>query len=273
MSRRNFLRSVFYGGGGLITTYSVMIERYAVQVNAYDVAVPYLPESFEGFQLLQITDLHYGFLMPLPWIQHLIDKANALQPDAIVLTGDYVHKGRSKQELLEVWPQLTRLKARYGAYMVLGNHEHWANRKLALELLHESGFSVRHIARPIEKNGRRVWIAGAGDFWEDDDGIDLALQNVPENECRIVLAHNPDTADIYRKSRIDLMISGHTHGGQIVVPFIGPLVIPVHNKLYSHGYIQGDNIRLFISRGIGWTIFPIRFNCPPEMALLRLRRG
>ena len=114
-------------------------------------------------------------------------------------------------------------------------------------------------------------MVGVGDLWEDDIDIDEVLREVPKDECRIVLAHNPDSADSPYEGEVDLMISGHTHGGQVNVPFLGPPVLPVKNKSYSSGLVRTTKGQsLFISRGIGWAIYPVRFNCFPEIPILEL---
>ncbi len=119
-----------------------------------------------------------------------------------------------------------------------------------------------------------MWIAGAGDLWEDHKDLDEILRPIPEGDCRIVLAHNPDTADTSFNSRVDLFLSGHTHGGQVRIPFAGPPILPVRNKAYSSGLINSPRgTPVFISRGIGWAIFPIRINCFPEIAVLELVPG
>ncbi|MHC4270431.1 MAG: metallophosphoesterase, partial [Planctomycetota bacterium] len=172
-----------------------------------------------------------------------------------------------------VWYMLEKLEAEYGVYSILGNHDHWFNFNKSLEYLNISGQNIRHKAVSINKDGTRIWLGGAGDLWSDDIGIDKAFKNVPDGECKILLAHNPDTADKEFKTRIDLMISGHTHGGQVNLPLIGPLVLPVKNRRYSNGFIRSQHTDIFISRGIGWAIIPVRFNCYPEIAVLNLKKA
>ena len=271
ISRRQFLKRAFiYGPMGLVG-YTVLIERSIVLSNTYRIPVRNLPEAFTGFRIVHLTDLHYGPLVPLTLIEDLVDRTNRLKPDIIVCTGDYVHERNATGQIDAVWPVLSRLTARSGVYSVLGNHDHWASTSRSVYWLKRTGQDLRHKTVALEREGQRLWLAGAGDLWEDFTGIDGLLQAVPGDACRIVLAHNPDTADIDRTSRVDLMISGHTHGGQIDIPFIGPPVLPVKNKNYSSGLkhtMRGEAV--FISRGIGWTIYPVRFNCYPEIAILEL---
>jgi uncharacterized protein len=223
-TRRTFLKRAASRGSliALAPVYSVFIERYIIQTNYYQLRVPNLPEQFSGLQVVQVSDLHYGSLMPLALIENIIDKVNRIERDVVVCTGDYVHGGLDKTAQIDaVWPVISRLTAQLGVYSVLGNHDHWANTSRSLEWLRGSGQDLRHKAVPVERGGKRIWIAGAGDLWGDHIGRDYLLKGIPETDCRIVLAHNPDTADSQYSARVDLFISGHTHGGQVNIPFFG----------------------------------------------------
>jgi len=272
ISRRQFLK-LAVGSIGFLAVYPIFIERYLVLINNYRIAVPNLPKAFSGVQIVHLADLHYGPLVPLRLIRNVVERANQLHPDLIVCTGDYVHEKNSVKQIDEVWPVLAQLIAPSGVFSVLGNHDHWADTARSDYWLQQTRQDLRHKFIRIEREGHNFWLAGAGDLWEDHRDLDDLLSKVPDKDCRIVLAHNPDTADTKYSARIDLMLSGHTHGGQIVIPFVGPPVLPVRNKKYSSGLkhsIRGSKV--FISKGIGWTIFPVRFNCYPEIAVLELVR-
>lgn len=271
-SRRSFLRTACIGGAATIAagSYPLLIERSLVQVNRYRIRVPHLPSELAGFTIAHLTDLHYGPLVSQTFLEGVVASTNALGCDLIVCTGDYVHE-RTETTVNEVWPLLRRLRARFGVLSVLGNHDHWTSTALSVERLEASGQSVRHGRRAVVRGGRRLWFAGAGDLWEDHRDLDDTLEDIPDDECRIVLAHNPDTADTGYSRRVDLMIAGHTHGGQVRVPFVGAPVLPVRNKRYSSGLLTASKGHpLFISRGIGWAILPVRCNCFPEIAVLQL---
>ncbi len=271
ISRRKFLKLGLLGSiGTLISSYPVFIERYIFKVNTYQIPVSNLPSNFNGFTIAQLTDLHYGFLMPLFVVERIIHKINTIHKDLIVCTGDYIHEKNGTTEIDTVWSHLTKLNAQYGVYSVLGNHDHWGDTDRSLYWLEKSGQNIRHEAIPITRGEERIWIGGAGDFWEDELGIDKAFHRVPTNECKILLSHNPDSADTISRTRIDLMISGHTHGGQVNIPFVGPPILPVQNKSYSMGFIRGEKTNVYISRGLGWAILPVRFNCYPEISVLKL---
>ncbi|MCE5209603.1 MAG: metallophosphoesterase [Chloroflexi bacterium] len=257
------------GGAFLAASYPVFIERFSIQTNTYQIPVRNLPKSFTGFTIIHLSDLHYGIFMPKSFIQDVICKVNQMDRDIIVNTGDNVYHRRNEQTVDEMWPLLLELNAPLGVYSVLGNHDHWASTERSLEWLEKSGQNLRHRSIAIEKNGSRIWLGGAGDLWEDETGVDLAFKDVPENECKILLAHNPDTADTPFTTTVNLVLSGHTHGGQINIPFIGPPVLPVSNRRYASGFVRSPHTSLFISRGVGSTA-PVRFNCPPEIAVLKL---
>jgi predicted MPP superfamily phosphohydrolase len=272
LTRRQFLKSAFgFGILGLTAAYPVILERYIILTNYYRVAVPNLPKEFSGFRIVHLTDLHYGFLVPLAIIEEVVARANRLQPDIIVCTGDYVHERNSTRQIDLVWPVLGKLAAPSGVYSILGNHDHWADTGRSEYWLNRTGQDLRHKSVRLEREGKRVWMAGAGDFLEDHRNLDGLLGDVPAGACRILLAHNPDTVDTSYSSRIDLTIAGHTHGGQVVIPLLGPPVLPVLNKAYTSGLthsLRGNKV--FISKGIGWTHVPVRFNCYPEIAVLEL---
>lgn len=256
------------GAAALTAGYSVFIERYLVQVNRYDVFVPNLPPAFVGYQIAHLTDTHLGWMTSTEFLNEVVDVTNDVGADLIVGTGDFVH--RQRDEVLGVWPILRRLKARDGVRCVLGNHDHWADERESLAQLESSGFSVRHAAVPLVRNGQRLLVLGAGDHMEDRFGLNGLLQAARPEDCRIVLAHNPDAADQPRKGRIDLMVSGHTHGGQIRIPGYGAPILPLRNKAYDQGLKTVGDMSLFISRGIGCVAVPVRFASPPEIAVLRL---
>lgn len=273
ISRRRFLKMTgSLGALGLCSSYPLFIERHLVAINTYRVPVPGLPAAFAGLRVVHLSDLHFGALVPLAAIREVVQRANDLGGDVIVCTGDYVHERNSIAQIDSVWPELARLTAPLGVYSILGNHDHWADTARSQHWLEQTGQDLRHKVTALEKNGQRLWLAGAGDLWEDHRGLDGLLRRLPESDCRIVLAHNPDTADTAFRRRVDLMLSGHTHGGQVRIPFLGAPALPVRNKRYSSGLCRSPRgVGVFISRGIGWACLPVRFNCRPEIAVLELR--
>lgn len=271
MNRRKFFKFAIYGGAcALVGSYPVFIERNIVRVNRYKIPIDNLPISFHGFTIAHLTDLHLGFLVSESFIEGIVHRTNRLRTDVIVCTGDYVHERNSIREVEKVWPILSKLEAAHGVFSVLGNHDHWADTNRSRYWLERTGQNIRHGCKPIYRGRDRMLIGGAGDYWEDELKIDETFSGSDESECRLLLSHNPDSVDTEFNTPLSLVISGHTHGGQVVIPFIGPPMLPVKNKRYSSGLIATPRTKLFISRGIGWAIYPVRFNCYPEIAVLEL---
>lgn len=283
MSRREFIKrsligtaafSTLTGATVLSAMYPVALEPYHVAVYRYDVPLANLPAAFDGFRILQISDLHFGYQMTETRVQKVVQLANDAGADVIVNTGDNVLE-EVENPVDRVWAILQELRAPLGVYAVLGNHDHWASTEKSFGWLVRSGQSLYKRAVCFQKNGERLWLGGAGDEMEDSHGIDEAFAHTPADDCKLCLAHNPDTADLDFKTNLDLMICGHTHGGQIRMPFynkvITPRQLPVRNKRYDCGLVKTERTRLFISRGLGCSVLPLRFNCPPELALLTLR--
>jgi uncharacterized protein len=273
MNRRIFLRFVSYAVATALTgSYSVFIERNIVLVNRYKIPIANLPHSFHGFTIAHLTDLHLGLLVSADFLKKVVTKTNALRPDAIVCTGDYVHARNTTVEIDQVWPILMQLQARHGVFSVLGNHDYSADKERSLYWLERSGQNLRHQCKAVDQGKERLVLGGAGDLWEDQLKIDTAFADSDENDCRILLSHNPDSVDTPFNTPVALTMSGHTHGGQVRLPFYGPPLLPVQNKRYSSGLIDTPKTKLFISRGIGWAIYPVRFNCYPEIAVFELVR-
>jgi uncharacterized protein len=274
--RRRFLKrlAALAGAATVVGCYPIFVERYRLHVNRYRVTVPRLPAAFDGYTIAFLSDLHLGLLNRESFINRAIAAANQSGADLIACGGDYVHEWPPAREIDNAWRMLRQLQAPDGVIAVLGNHDHWADTARSLLCLSESGFDLRHRTRSIERDGQRLWFAGAGDLWEDHLPLDDMLGEVPTDECRVVLAHNPDTADSSFGQRVDFMLCGHTHGGQVRIPGLGAPVLPVANRRYSSGVLSANRgFPMLISRGIGWAVYPVRFNCPPEVAVVSLHRA
>nr|WP_244147696.1 metallophosphoesterase [Leptospira yanagawae] len=252
---------------------SFVCERYIVRFPIYEIESSKIPKSFDGYKIAVVSDLHYGFLNPEFWIRHVIEEINEKNPDLIVGIGDYVKKRNFDEELIHVWKLIPLLKGKDAEVFVNGNHDHWANHLLSLRLLEKSKKSIRNRTIKIHRGNEKIIVGGLGDFWEDHIPIDPIFKKTDPKQYRIAIAHNPESADTPHTESIDLFIAGHTHGGQVRIPFLhlSP-ILPVQNKTYDLGMkksMLGESV--FISGGIGWSILPIRFNCPAEVPILILR--
>jgi uncharacterized protein len=265
---------IFIGFLFLVFLFDIFIlERYFVRFKEYEIYSNKIDKSFDGYKIAIVSDLHYGFLTPMFWVKWVFSRINEYQPNLIVGIGDYVKKRNVDTELLEIWTELLSLQAIDGTYFINGNHDHWANHDLSLQLLENSQKSVRNRFVTIDKGSAKILVAGIGDYWEDPTEIDQALKDSSHKYFRIVLAHNPDSSNQTHNETVDLFISGHTHGGQVRIPILerSP-ILPVKDKNFDQGFKKnrfGEDV--FISPGLGWSILPIRFFCPAEVSILILK--
>ncbi len=256
-----------------IGIYSFVWERYFVTFPEYVYESESLPKEFDGYRIAIISDLHLGSLDPEIWIKWVIQKTNDTSPDLIVGLGDYVKKRKTDEELKKVWPLLLTLKAKHDVLFVNGNHDHWANHKLSLSLLNDSKRSLRNQHKILKKGKSEITIAGTGDFWEDEVDIDKSIAYSPLKNFKLVITHNPDATQTNHNTKINLFLAGHTHGGQVRIPFFDySPILPIKSRNLDKGFRKnkfGEDV--FISSGIGWSILPIRFNCPPEVPIIILK--
>lgn len=247
------------------------------------VAIPALPAHLQGLRLAHVSDTHLGRLVPASFIRRAVDAALALQPHAFLLTGDYIDDGTSRiAEAARLLAPLAR--AGVPAAAVLGNHDWYGCGRSVRAALQDQGFEVIDNARLFLLPGRpalaqapapdALCIAGLGDLDEDHVDLHAALEGVPDHVPRLVLAHNPDTAELPQVRsgpRIDLMLSGHTHGGQIRLPFLGtPVTMSRYGSKYAAGLVQGPVCPVQVSRGVGLSIAPIRWGVRPEIVEVTL---
>jgi uncharacterized protein len=282
ITRRRFLGAGVCAAAGL-ALYSGEIERHWIEISRRDVTVPGLHASFDGLRVAQISDIHFDQYTEPFFLRDAIHCINSLNPDIVLLTGDFVtNSAISKSIFKDAAPQcasvLNELSCRE-RYACLGNHDFQVNAREVTDALTAQGIRVLnndHLA--IERGSARFWLAGVEDPVEGqpnpDAAIPSSIRNVP-NEPVVLLCHAPDYVDNLLAQpagqAISLMLSGHTHGGQICLPFVGPLGLPEMGRKYIKGWFRFGHLQLHVNRGIGTVNLPFRFNCPPEITLLTLR--
>lgn len=265
-----------------------------LQVERLSVVIADLSPTLVGKKIVQLSDFHYdGKSLSEKLLQQAIAASNREAPDLVLLTGDYITRDPSPSRILA--KRLQSLKSKCGIYAVLGNHDSYdpAVQEQVTAALEAAGIRVllNAIATPL---GEGLPIVGLGDIRSGDFAPEAVFPKLQSHIPRIVLSHNPDTAALLRRWRVDLQLSGHTHGGQIVLPWLGPAPqlldqldrysssffgcpLPffrgyhgvMHNWQWSQGWhCLGDN-QLYVNRGLG-TYFPGRFACPPEVTVIRL---
>jgi hypothetical protein len=219
---------------------------------------------------VQLSDFHYD-TTPLETIQSAIDAANALDADAVALTGDYITRSYGDEDACA--SEIGRLRAKHGVYGALGNHDIWSRRPEQISrALQVNGVTMLiNQSFPIERDGARMWIIGADDGWERRSDPELALRGVPAGETKVLLLHEPDFADEAAHYGFDLQLSGHSHGGQVRLPLIGAPMLPRYGRKYPIGLRRIGTMQLYTTRGVGVVQPAVRFNCRPEVTLITLR--
>jgi predicted MPP superfamily phosphohydrolase len=278
-TRRRFLRRVlrFAAGGALAcgsTAAYGLWEASRIQVRSLTVAVPHLPQPFVGKTIAVLADFHHGPYVSIPFIRQAVQLTNVLAPDVVALVGDFAHKGtHTMEQLPPCLEALEQLRAPLGVYAVPGNHDMQQAGRVyrdcigATSLCDLTNRSVR-----VTSAGAHLWLAGVDDLWYGRPNLDTALHGVPDGAAVVLLSHNPDFAEEHPDDRVGLVLSGHTHGGQAVMPLLGSMWLPSrYGDKYRCGLVQGPASQVYVSCGIGTAGLPFRFNCPPEINLIRLR--
>jgi predicted MPP superfamily phosphohydrolase len=260
--------------------YARHVEPTWLEVNRVEVPVADLPAAFDGFRVIQLSDLHCSDKVGPEFIDEAIDLALAERPDAVVITGDFIHHGF--RHIPQVAGHVRRLTAPHGVFAVLGNHDYSIRNALGLRrhrLLHRAvaaalsaeGVRVlRNETVPLERNGSAVDLAGVDDLWSRTCDLDRALAGCDPGRPRLVLAHNPRTVEHLAGRRCDLMLSGHTHGGQIDLPRLGRVTLGRKARRYAAGMYELEGTWLYVNKGVGFG-WRLRYNVRPEVAVLVLK--
>ncbi|MBS7531692.1 metallophosphoesterase [Hazenella sp. IB182353] len=280
MNRRTFLKRTLATIGGMlvfsIPTYAYTGERHWIEITNHTIASPRIPKSFNGVRMIHISDLHYGHYLDETHLAKIVEQMNALQPDVVCFTGDFIDQQLSLQDAEKVRSVLTRLSARLGKYAILGNHDYWGDEHLVTKTLKESGFQVLvNATTTVQIQNEFIRISGLDDLLEGSPDMNQIKSAFKEDQFHIMLMHEPDFADHISQYAVDLQLSGHSHGGQIRIPFMGAPLTPEYSRKYKSGLYQNINrskLTLYTNRGLGTTILPLRFSCRPEIAVLQLQQ-
>ena len=255
--------------------YAYCIEPNWIEVNSISLQLPHLAKEFNGYKIAQISDIHVDKKMSRQYLTRLFKLVNQQQPDLIALTGDYVTKGSEK--FIPKLATLSQLKSKDKTVAVLGNHDYasYTHNQATKEILQQTKvLNLANAVYSLKRGTAMLHIAGVDDVWERKDDLNAVLQQLPVDGAAILLAHEPDFADISAATgRFDLQISGHSHAGQVRLPFSEPIILPqLGRKYYSGIYIVGDMIQ-YTNRGIGSTHLHLRFNSRPEITVFTLVAG
>lgn len=242
-------------------------------ITQFDVLIPELSAAFDGYKIAHIADIHMGHWITPDRMYGVVGLINQQNPDLIAITGDFVSYVVD-EIALDLTQSMKGLSPKDASVAVLGNHDHWIGAHRVRSILQAAGvIELPNKVHSLQRGNQRLHIAGVDDIMVGNDRLDLVLEMLPQGEPAILLAHEPDFADTSSKTnRFSLQLSGHSHGGQIVWPGIGPLIRGPYFYKYPKGIYQVGNMVQYTTTGIGTHVFRVRMNCPPEIAIITLRQ-
>jgi len=256
-------------GALAIATDATVVEPNRPQLVRVEVPLVRWPYAWDGFKIAQLSDFHYDEYFSVVPLRNAINVVNGLQADLVVLTGDFVtvpvfadflqNAEQAEKDAEPCARLLGHLHARFGVIAILGNHDLGSDRQLVTESLQLYGIPVlRNRSVPIEWGGSRIWLSGVDDVLRGKPDINRTLRAVPRNEPVVLLVHEPDFADQVVLHPVDLQLSGHSHGGQIRFPLIGPLYLPKLAHKYPRGLYRIGPLTLYTNVGLGTVRLPMR---------------
>lgn len=253
----------------LLLIYS-LLEPYWIQVKEITITNKNIPAAFNGTKIVYIADIHHSEYFSLARVKNLVRQVNGLKPDIILLGGDYVTS--SSKYIIPCFDEFKNLEAPLGKFGVLGNHDHWEGAELSRSSMAKAGITLLdNKATWIIKDGKRIKIGGVGDLWDDKQDIIPATRELTENDFTILLSHNPDYVEQITDKRISLVLSGHTHGGQVTLfGFWGPFTPSAYGEKYRKGLVKTQSTQVLVSNGIGPVGYPLRFFARPQINVIYL---
>jgi predicted MPP superfamily phosphohydrolase len=280
ITRRNFLIGSAAAGLG-VATYAGTHGRHQIEFVQRTIPITKLPDAFQGFRIVQISDIHLEEYTEAYFLEEFVRRTNLLKPDLVLLTGDFVSKGpldfsvayNAAGMCAEILTGLTCPQR----YAILGNHDVSVSSERVIQALESHGTPVLVDSYiPIERGKDHFWLSGACDPGTSHCYLEMAIPPMADAPV-IFMAHEPDFVETVvqhpRFPSIDLMLSGHTHGGQVRLPILGPLILPPMGKKYVEGLFHFGHMQLYVNRGVGTVGLPFRLNCPSELTELTLVRA
>lgn len=243
-------------------------EANSLTLENIEIRLKRLPRQLDGFKIIHLSDTHHSPFTTLEHIARTVKVANRLKPDIFLLTGDYVsHDDKYIAPVAEV---LGGLKSEFGTYACLGNHDHWTDADLVTHLFRGEGINMLvNEGLRFEARGVSFWLAGVDDYMVGKTDVAAALKGSYPDEMKLLLAHNPIIFRQSVRAGIDLTLSGHTHGGQVKIRDEEKRILP--RRKPTAGLHKRKGSQIYITRGIGTVVLPVRYQCPPEISMLTLR--
>jgi len=283
ITRRVFLKLLGMGlvdfgllaAGGL--GYGTLLEPRSYKIETIQLELKRLPRIFSGLRVAQISDIHMGGWMNLERFQRVADLIVAQNPDILLITGDFLlgyhFTDAAWQALKDLADVLAPLAKSIPSFAVLGNHDHSMNPDAVRQLLRSCDITdLTNTVVTLTRKGQHLHLCGVDDVWRGDVRLENVTAQLNDDSAAILLAHEPDYANTSAATgKFDLQISGHTHGGQVVIPFYGPPMLPYLGQKYPSGLYKVGNMLQYTNRGVGMHYLSVRFNCPPEITIFVLK--
>ncbi|NJM52686.1 MAG: metallophosphoesterase [Blastocatellia bacterium] len=250
---------------------SALNEANSLSIEEIRINLKRLPKKLDGLKIVQLSDLHHSPFTNINHIEKAVQVANDLEPDLFILTGDYVsHEPEYIEPVAEV---LGELRSEFGTFACLGNHDHWTDADLVTKSFRQNGIAMLiNEGFRFTACGESFWLCGVDDYMLGKTDIRAALRGSLPNEMKLLLAHNPAILSRAAYANVDLMLSGHTHGGQVKLREPRERILfPNRKRRLRSGLHHRKNTQIYITRGIGTVVLPVRYQCPPEISVLELR--
>jgi len=240
-----------------------------IEVSEHRIPIANLPHSFSGLRIVHITDIHHGLYLPLQAVLDAVELSNRLQPDIVALTGDFITYSRAYID--PVAEVLGRVKARYGVFATLGNHDFRVGAEPVTRALRRVGVDVlRNHNAVIRRGSDSLYVCGIEDLGYKPD-LTRAMRGVPEGAPALLLSHHPGIIRKAARAGVSLVLSGHTHGGQLKLPVLGSIYgKSLERTRFKSGWDTLGNTQIYVSRGIGTVVLPVRYRCPAEIPVFHL---
>lgn len=252
----------------------IFIEPYRLEVKQLDFYDEDIPASFNNLKIVFFADIHHGLFFSKNRVKELVEEINAMNPDIIFAGGDFVgnYLFENPKYIEPCFSELKNLKAKFGVFGVLGNHDIWTDKELSLAEMEKTGIVyLGNKGQWLKKNGEKIKIGGVKDFYEDVQDISDVVGDVSENDFFLLLSHSPDYVEEIDNDKIDLVLAGHTHGGQMT--FFGlwaPVTSSRYGQKYRTGFIETPDTKVLVTNGVG-SILPIRFFARPQINIINLK--
>jgi predicted MPP superfamily phosphohydrolase len=272
LDRRKF---VWLGSGALVTGmafggYANQVEPHHLVLERRTIRLPRISRAVDGFRIALMSDHHLFPFTPRELLQRAVEEANALRADLILLAGDYVCT--DAESIRELAPILGRLNAKYGVFAVLDNYDCWRQPDLVRAQLAAQSIEVLvNRGLHVGPGAGRLFLAGLDSVWRGVPDPVRAFAGYREGNLALAVVHEPDYfPTLVRLTPVDLQLSGHSHGGQIRIPALGPVILPPWGRIYHTGFYELNGHYVYTGRGLGMVGLPLRFDCPPEVTEITL---